>query len=121
MSSIIEGAEKDEKHETEEDVYKSCESISTLESDSLTLDESVEGDLFEDVRASIQKSSKKSNPASGYSRVPPSAIAGFQVDDSKSSFSALSTWYFGLLDLEADVYVFSILVIYSFTLLYRIL
>ncbi|KAE9590946.1 hypothetical protein Lalb_Chr20g0112961 [Lupinus albus] len=81
LSSIIEGAEKDEKHETEDDVYKSCESISTLGSDSLTLDGSVEGDLFEDIRASIQKSSKKSNLASEHSKVT-SGIARLQMDDS---------------------------------------
>ena len=57
LSSIIEGVEKDEKHALpaiKEDLYMSCESISTLGSDSLTL-ESVEADLFEDIRASIQK------------------------------------------------------------------
>ncbi|KAK7245179.1 hypothetical protein RIF29_40014 [Crotalaria pallida] len=81
LSSIIEGVEKDEKHDNDEDVYKSCESISTLGSDSLTLDESVEGDLFEDIRASIQKSSKKSNLSSGYGRAS-AGIAGSQIDDS---------------------------------------
>ena len=40
----------------EEDISKSIDSISTLESESLTL-ESIEADLFGDIRASIQKSS----------------------------------------------------------------
>ncbi|CAL0309851.1 unnamed protein product [Lupinus luteus] len=87
LSSIIEGAEKDEKHETEDDLYRSCESISTLGSDSLTLDGSVEGDLFEDIRASIQKSSKKSNLASG--KVP-SGIARLQIDDSSKKVGMAS-------------------------------
>ncbi|XP_057428145.1 uncharacterized protein LOC130721372 [Lotus japonicus] len=56
----------------QEDVQGSCESFSTFESDSLTL-ESLEADLFGDVRASIQKSSSRvSNEASVNSkaRVP---------------------------------------------------
>ncbi|XP_019426060.1 PREDICTED: uncharacterized protein LOC109334634 [Lupinus angustifolius] len=89
LSSIIEGAEKDEKHETEDDLYRSCESISTLGSDSLTLDESVEGDLFEDIRASIQKSSKKSNLSSEYSKVP-TGISRLQIDDSSKKVGMAS-------------------------------
>ncbi|KAI4300235.1 hypothetical protein L6164_033632 [Bauhinia variegata] len=83
LSSIIEGVEKDEKHALpgiQEDVYKSCESISTLASDSLTL-ESIEADLFEDIRASIQKSSKKSNAANGNNKVP-SGIARIRAGES---------------------------------------
>ncbi|KAG5072586.1 hypothetical protein JHK86_007797 [Glycine max] len=76
LTCIIEGVEKDEKHELpaiQEDVYKSCESISTLASDSLTFESvDMEGDLFEDVRASIQKSSKKSCPAASNTKVPSS-------------------------------------------------
>ncbi|KAF1897777.1 hypothetical protein Lal_00032537 [Lupinus albus] len=79
LSSIIEGVEKDEKHEIEEDLYKSCDSISTLGSDSLTFDESVEGDLFEDIRASIQKSNKKSKLASDHSKVPSRISASKKV------------------------------------------
>ncbi|CAJ1894795.1 unnamed protein product [Sphenostylis stenocarpa] len=87
LSSIIEGVEKDEMHELpdiQEDVYKSCESISTLASDSLTFESAeVEGDLFEDVRASIQKSSRKSSPAGANTKVPSSpAVPGFQSHDS---------------------------------------
>ncbi|XP_028793405.1 uncharacterized protein LOC114749096, partial [Neltuma alba] len=59
----------------------SCDSISTLESDSLTL-ESLEADLFEDIRASIQKSGKMSDAAYGKSKVS-SGVAGFQTDDCK--------------------------------------
>ncbi|KAJ7977009.1 chitinase-like protein PB1E7.04c isoform X2 [Quillaja saponaria] len=71
LSSMIECVEKGKKHvlpRIQEDVHRSCESISTLESDSLTL-ESLEVDLFEDVRASIQKSSNMSNAANGSSNV----------------------------------------------------
>lgn len=64
LSSIIEGVEKENLPRIEEDVYKSCDSVSTLESDSLTFESvDLEGDLFEDVRASIQKSSRKSKLA----------------------------------------------------------
>ncbi|XLU19578.1 hypothetical protein S245_055644 [Arachis hypogaea] len=85
LSSIIEGVEKEEKHALpgiQEDVYKSCDSLSTLGSESLTLEmESQEGDLFEDVRASIQKSSdKKLSLASGKSKVA-SAVSGLQTDE----------------------------------------
>jgi hypothetical protein len=69
LSSIIEGVEKGEKHTLpgiQEEVHRSADSISTLESDCLTL-ESLEGDLFEDVRASIQKSSKVSSAANARS------------------------------------------------------
>lgn len=62
LSSIIEGVETAERNSLQgiqEDVHGSTESISTLESDSLTL-QSIEADLFQDIRASIQKSSKAS-------------------------------------------------------------
>uniref|UniRef100_A0A2N9IG20 Uncharacterized protein n=1 Tax=Fagus sylvatica TaxID=28930 RepID=A0A2N9IG20_FAGSY len=73
LSSIIEGVEKVEKHKLpgiQEEIHRSADSISTLESlesESLTL-ESLEGDLFEDVRASIQKSSKVSNVVNARSK-----------------------------------------------------
>ncbi|MED6131075.1 hypothetical protein PIB30_006694 [Stylosanthes scabra] len=84
LSSIIEGVEKEEKHALpgiQEEMYKSCDSISTLGSESLTLEmESQAGDLFEDVRASIQKSSnKKLSLASGKSKVA-SVASGLQTD-----------------------------------------
>lgn len=62
---MIEGAEKGKKHVLpgiEEDISRSTDSLSTLESENLTL-ESLEAELFEDIRASIQKSSKASNMA----------------------------------------------------------
>ncbi|XP_050381787.1 flocculation protein FLO11-like isoform X2 [Argentina anserina] len=61
LSSMIDG----DKSETrmlpgiQEEVYRSTDTISTVESDTLTL-ESVEANLFEDVRASIQRSSNAS-------------------------------------------------------------
>ncbi|XP_068473269.1 uncharacterized protein [Phaseolus vulgaris] len=95
LSSIIEGVEKEEKHELpdiQEDVYKSCESISTLASDSLTFESAeVEGDLFEDVRASIQKSSRKSSPAGANTKVPSSPVVpGFQTHDSSKKIGMVS-------------------------------
>ncbi|KAK7285093.1 hypothetical protein RJT34_19851 [Clitoria ternatea] len=97
LSSIIEGVEKDEKQvlpDIQEDVYKSCESISTLASDSLTFESvEVEGDLFDDVRASIQKSSSKSNPASANPKVPSSPrvpLPGFQSHDSSIKVGTVS-------------------------------
>lgn len=64
LSSMIEGVDRDGKHSLpriqEDDLRRSADSISTMESDSLTL-ESLEADLFEDVRASIQKSRIRSN------------------------------------------------------------
>ncbi|KAK1411830.1 hypothetical protein QVD17_32617 [Tagetes erecta] len=63
LSTIIEGGEKGVKPQLpgiEEEVYKSMDSISTFESDSLSL-ECLEAELFEDIRASIQKSNRSSN------------------------------------------------------------
>lgn len=59
LSSIIEGNKKGVRHRLsgiQEDTHKSVESVTTLGSDNLTI-ESLEADLFEDIRASIQKSS----------------------------------------------------------------
>lgn len=59
------GTKKCEKHTLpgiQEDANGSSDSLMTLESDALTL-ESLEGDLFGDIRASIQKSSKASDNA----------------------------------------------------------
>ncbi|KAK4834667.1 hypothetical protein QYF36_026534 [Acer negundo] len=71
LSSMIRvgSSEKSEKHVLpgiEEDVHGSTDSLSTLESDTLTM-KSLEVDLFEDIRASIQKSSKMSNAESSKS------------------------------------------------------
>ncbi|XP_042505510.1 uncharacterized protein LOC122082084 [Macadamia integrifolia] len=54
----------------QEDLRRSAESNSTFDSDSLTL-ESIEIDLFEDIRASIQKSGKSSNVSSSRSNKGP--------------------------------------------------
>lgn len=53
-----------------EDVQKSSDSISTLESEIMPL-ESIEGNLFEDVRASIQKSSRIVGKANSRTKVEP--------------------------------------------------
>ncbi|GAV82274.1 hypothetical protein CFOL_v3_25726 [Cephalotus follicularis] len=63
LSSMIGGTEKGENFmltSIQEAGHRSTDSMSTLASDSLTLD-SIEADLFEDVSASIQKSSQASN------------------------------------------------------------
>ncbi|XP_076889396.1 uncharacterized protein LOC143540137 [Bidens hawaiensis] len=63
LSTMIEVGEKSVKHQLpgiEEEVYKSMDSISTFESDNLSLD-CLEAELFEDIRASIQKSNKSTN------------------------------------------------------------
>ncbi|XP_022745681.1 uncharacterized protein LOC111295994 [Durio zibethinus] len=65
LSSILGGNEKGEIQALpgiQEDVNKSCDSLTTLDSETLTL-EGIEADLFEDIRASIQKSNKVSNAA----------------------------------------------------------
>lgn len=71
LSTMIEGAERGGKHMLpgiqEDDVHRSMDSISTFESDNLTL-ESIEADLFQDIRASIQKSSKSSSEANSSSK-----------------------------------------------------
>ncbi|XP_017249839.1 uncharacterized protein LOC108220550 isoform X1 [Daucus carota subsp. sativus] len=62
ISTMIDGAQKAKQHllpGIDEDISRSTESISTLLSENLTL-ESLESELFEDIRASIQKSSKAS-------------------------------------------------------------
>lgn len=84
LSSIIEGVEKENLPRIEEDVYKSCDSVSTLGSDSLTFESvDLEGDLFEDVRASIQKSSRKSNLATAPTRMSSaSGLPGLQTRES---------------------------------------
>ncbi|XP_019191457.1 PREDICTED: uncharacterized protein LOC109185922 isoform X3 [Ipomoea nil] len=63
LSSMVKGSEKIEKNvmpRIEEDVEKSTDTISTLASDNVAL-EHLEAELFEDIRASIQRSNKVSN------------------------------------------------------------
>lgn len=63
----------------QEDISGSTESISTLQSDSLTLD-SGEDDLFLDIRASIQRSSKKgSNFANSGTTIPAMVLDGTSI------------------------------------------
>ena len=60
---MMEGGVKDARHQLPgiaEEVYRSMDSISTLESDNLSL-ECLEAELFEDIRASIQKSNRSSS------------------------------------------------------------
>ncbi|XP_038701377.1 uncharacterized protein LOC119998195 isoform X2 [Tripterygium wilfordii] len=71
LSNMIGGTEKGEKQVLpgiQEELHRSTESLSTIESDSLTL-ENLECDLFEDIRASIQKSSKVKNTTNLSSKV----------------------------------------------------
>ncbi|KAK6943752.1 hypothetical protein RJ641_024854 [Dillenia turbinata] len=66
LSSIIEDAERDGEQKLpaiQEDIYGSTESLSTLGSESLTWDD-FETELFDDVRASIQKLTKNLNNSS---------------------------------------------------------
>ncbi|KAI7754232.1 hypothetical protein M8C21_006707 [Ambrosia artemisiifolia] len=63
LSTMIEGGEKAVKYQLpgiEEEVYKSMDSISSFESDNLSLD-CLEAELFDDIRASIQKSNRSFN------------------------------------------------------------
>ncbi|EEF37148.1 hypothetical protein RCOM_0819620 [Ricinus communis] len=80
LSSIIGGAEKGERKHMlpgiEEDIHRSTDSISTLATDSSTLG-TLEDDLFGDIRASIQKSSKTLNTAFSQGK------AGSGADESK--------------------------------------
>ncbi|KAG6412044.1 hypothetical protein SASPL_124705 [Salvia splendens] len=76
LSSMITKPDKKEKHllpGIQEDLTGSTESISTLQSDCLTL-ESNEDDLFMDIRASIQRSSKKASNFTNSSRKLPSMV-----------------------------------------------
>ncbi|XP_047964696.1 uncharacterized protein LOC125209130 [Salvia hispanica] len=76
LSSMITKPDKKEKHMLpgiQEDLTGSTESISTLQSDCLTL-ESNEDDLFMDIRASIQRSSKKASNFTNSSRKLPAMV-----------------------------------------------
>ncbi|XP_052205500.1 uncharacterized protein LOC127810203 isoform X2 [Diospyros lotus] len=74
LSCMIKGVNNGGKHFSPgiaEDIHRSNDSISTLESESLTMG-SLEADLFENIRASIQKSSKAYHMA--ISEMPPSKL-----------------------------------------------
>lgn len=71
LSTMIDGGGKGLKHQLpgiEEEVYRSMDSISTLASDNLSL-ECLEAELFDDIRASIQKSNTASNLNNSSSKV----------------------------------------------------
>lgn len=83
LSNMITGSDKKKKHVLpgiQEEISGSTESISTLQSDSLTL-ETLDDDLFLDIRASIQRSSKKASNLT-YSS---SKIAAMELDGSAIS------------------------------------
>lgn len=85
LSSMIGGTEKTNKHVLpgiEEDIHRSTDSLSTLNSDTMTL-KSLEVDLFEDVRASIQKSSKASNVANSNSKTKLGVAESQTIQSSK--------------------------------------
>ncbi|KAG6386325.1 hypothetical protein SASPL_155221 [Salvia splendens] len=86
LSSMITKPDKKEKHMLpgiQEDLTGSTESISTLQSDCLTL-ESNEDDLFMDIRASIQRSSKKASNFTNSSRkIPVTVLDGTSLSSPK--------------------------------------
>ncbi|KAL5742871.1 hypothetical protein ACOSP7_029603 [Xanthoceras sorbifolium] len=92
LSSMIGvgGTEKSEKHVLPgipEDIHRSTDSLSTIESDTLTM-KSLEADLFEDIRASIQKSSKMSNVANSKSNKKLGATESQTSQSSKMDLSS---------------------------------
>ncbi|KAK1380247.1 hypothetical protein POM88_026991 [Heracleum sosnowskyi] len=95
ISTIIDGAEKGKLHflpGIDEDISRSTESISTLLSENLTL-KSLEADLFEDIRASIQKSSKASGTSNAKHKVAAKETdkASKETEKPLSSFKARIT------------------------------
>lgn len=86
---MIEGGDKKGKHVLpciEEETHRSSDSMSTLEGDCLSL-ASLEADLFEDIRASIQKSSKVSDKESSVSKA--GALLSDKTTLQCKSFAAL--------------------------------
>ncbi|KAK6126200.1 hypothetical protein DH2020_040081 [Rehmannia glutinosa] len=72
LSTMITGADKREKHllpGIQEDITGSTESISSLGSDTLTL-ETLGDDLFVDIRASIQRSTLKKEDVVSENKIP---------------------------------------------------
>ncbi|XP_073016958.1 uncharacterized protein [Primulina eburnea] len=89
LSTMLKGPEKSDKQllpRIEEDISGSNESISTFETDILTVD-SLENDLFGDIRASIQRSHRKSSNLTNSSikieamETDATAISSLQKDD----------------------------------------
>lgn len=93
LTSMIKNSEKKEMRTLPiilEETQRSTESISTLASDTLTLT-SLEGELFEDIRASIQKSSKITNIQMFGSKAGQSSFGAYVHHcKSISTFSTLS-------------------------------
>ncbi|GER57309.1 protein kinase protein with adenine nucleotidealpha hydrolases-like domain [Striga asiatica] len=95
LSTIMTGADKGEKHMLpgiEEEITGSTESLSTLGSDTLTM-ETIEEDLFVDIRASIQRSSKKalnlrmSNSEASAVGIDSTAISSLKKEDTISQIT----------------------------------
>ncbi|KAG8374259.1 hypothetical protein BUALT_Bualt11G0113000 [Buddleja alternifolia] len=93
LSCMMTGLDKSEKKllpGIEEDVTGSTESITTLGSDHLTLETHEDDDLFLDIRASIQRSSKKasnlknSSSKTGAIEVDSKAISSLKKEDLSS-------------------------------------
>ncbi|KAK9026744.1 hypothetical protein V6N11_039578 [Hibiscus sabdariffa] len=85
LSNMLGGNEKGQIQTLpgiQEDVNKSYDSLTTLDSETLTL-ESLEADLFEDVRASIQKSNKVSVTANSTGKKELKITDGKTVSSSK--------------------------------------
>ncbi|XP_022860586.1 uncharacterized protein LOC111381094 isoform X3 [Olea europaea var. sylvestris] len=87
LSTMIKVAEKDKNQllpGIKEEIRRSIDSISSLESDNLTV-ESLEDDLFVDIRASIQRSNKKVPNATNYI----SKSAAMEIDNQAIAKTAL--------------------------------
>ncbi|CAA3009179.1 Hypothetical predicted protein [Olea europaea subsp. europaea] len=87
LSTMIKVAEKDKNQllpGIKEEIRRSIDSISSLESDNFTV-ESLEDDLFVDIRASIQRSNKKVHNATNYI----SKSAAMEIDNQAISKTAL--------------------------------
>ncbi|KAL6496256.1 hypothetical protein OROGR_029514 [Orobanche gracilis] len=89
LTTMITGTDKSDKHilpGIQEEITGSTESLSTLGSDDLTL-ETLEDDLFVDIRASIQRSSKKtldlrsSNSKTAAVEIDSAAISSLKKED----------------------------------------
>ncbi|KZV26156.1 hypothetical protein F511_06323 [Dorcoceras hygrometricum] len=84
LSTMLKAPEKNEEQllpRIEEDVSESNESIPTFETDILTVD-SLENDLFGDIRASIQRSNKKA---------PNSTCASIKIETMERDGTAISS------------------------------
>ncbi|XP_074373177.1 uncharacterized protein LOC141713593 isoform X3 [Apium graveolens] len=90
ISTIIDGADKGKKHflpGIDEDISRSTESISTLASENLALD-SLEDELFKDIRASIQKSSISTSNRKAAPKETDKLVKSVKVDITPNNGSA---------------------------------